>query len=363
MLNRSIWSAARIAAAVAVVVVPFGYAITGDNADVLMGAGCGLAIGVGVGLRGGTGTGPWTGILIGSIVGIAAALIAGVVPGDAIGFLAPPILGLATGLIDGLRGSSLSGYRDMSREAFIVSVLLAVGFLPLVDSPSDLFLTLGPLVCMPWVALTAGLLVHRRDGWRDTRPPWPLVVTAGVLLALLIVLAVDEQIGLDNLRPGIVSVAQFAAVVALALVAMAGITFLLGRAAITWLRPRLQVYGHLTDYLRVMWVPIGGFAVGYVAIIVVFAGFYGTFERFNPGAFAGVDDATGIAEWLSFAFFNALAQDYVALAPVSLGARVLVGAHLILSVGWALVLFAAVMTSIGPKLERIARRRGEEGEE
>ena len=90
------------------------------------------------------------------------------------------------------------------------------------------------------------------------------------------------------------------------------------------------MYGHLADYLRVMWVPIGGFAVGYLTIIVVFAGFYGMLERFQPGAFAGAGG--GITEWLSFSFFNALAQDYANFAPASVGARVLVGAHLILSV-------------------------------
>ena len=101
-----------------------------------------------------------------------------------------------------------------------------------------------------------------------------------------------------------------------------------------------------------MWVPIGGFAVGYLTIIFLFAGFYGTLERVAPGSFAGA--GTGITDWLSFAFFTALGQDFTALSPVSLGARVLVGAHLILSAGWALVLFAAVMSSIGPKLDRIA---------
>ena len=108
-----------------------------------------------------------------------------------------------------------------------------------------------------------------------------------------------------------------------------------------------------------MWVPIGGFAVGYVTIIVLFAGFYGMLERFSPGAFSAA--GAGITEWLYFSFFNALSQDYNTVAPVSLAARTLVGAHLILSVGWALVLFAAVMSSIQPKLDRIARRHAEEG--
>ena len=51
-----------------------------------------------------------------------------------------------------------------------------------------------------------------------------------------------------------------------------------------------------------------GFAVGYVAIIIVFAGFGGMLARFSPEAFAGAEDA-GIGEWIAFAFFRALAQN------------------------------------------------------
>ena len=123
VLARSIWPALRIAAAVTLVVVPFGYAITANHSDVLLGAGFGIAVGVGVGLRGGSLSGPWTGILIGSIVGVASALIAGLLPWDGWVFLVLPVLALAVGLIDGIGGSSLSGYRDVRREAFIVSVL------------------------------------------------------------------------------------------------------------------------------------------------------------------------------------------------------------------------------------------------
>ena len=360
MVGRSIWLAVRIAAAIALVVVPFGYAITGIHAVVWWGAGCGLAVGVGVGLRGGSRSGLWTGILIGAIVGIATSLIAGLMP-SGFGVLVPPILGLAVGLIDGLRGSSLSGYREVSRETFIVSLLLALGLLPVQVVAEGVRFALAPLVCMPWIALIAGLLSHRRDGWRDPRPPRLLVLGAVATFALLLFLMVSEEIGYGRLILGFDSVLRYGGRLTLALVAMPLTSFLLGRVVIIWLRPRLRVYGQLADYLRVMWVPIGGFAVGYLTIIVVFAGFYGMLERFQPGAFAGAGG--GITEWLSFAFFNALAQDYANLAPVSVGARVLVGAHLILSVGWALVLFAAVMSSIGPKLDRIARRLAAEDDE
>ena len=357
-----IWRAIWVAAAVALVVVPFGYAITEVHQDVLMGAGCGLAIGVGIGLRGGAQAGPWMGILIGSIVGIFTALVAGVAPRDGLGVLVPPILALAVGMHDGLRETSFFRYRDMSRETFIVSVLLALGFFPaLVASgglTSTVAFTVAPLACMPWIALISGLLSHHRQGWHDTRPPWLLVVSAVLLFAFLLYLMVDEQVRLARVTPRIVPVLQYVGVMGLVLAAVPAATFLLGRIVIMWLQPRLRVYGRLADYLRIMWVPIGGFAVGYLMIIVLFAGFYGMLERFSPGAFA--DAGVGVKEWLFFAFFTGLAQDYATVVPVSDGARLLVGAHLILSAGWIVVLFAAVMSFIGPKLERIARRHAEE---
>ena len=211
---------------------------------------------------------------------------------------------------------------------------------------------------IPWISLTAGLLSHRREGWRDTRPPLVLVLGALGLPALLVIGMTTGEI--SDLR-GLSGTTLILAIAAMAVVSVAlpPAAFLLGRTAITWLQPRLRVYGYLADYLQVMWVPIGAFAVGYLTIIGLFAGFYGTLERFQPGAFAAA--GTGITDWLSFAFFTALGQDFATAAPVSLSARVLVGVHLILSAGWAVVLFAAVMSSIGPKLDQIARRHGEEG--
>ncbi len=365
-----IWPAVRIAALVALVVVPFGYAITALHADVAMGTGCGIAMGVGVGLRGGAGGGPWTGVLVGVIVGVATALIAGLVPGERFGLLLPPILGLAVGLIAGLRGASVSGYWDLAREAFIVAGLLVVGLLPTwiaQDRFAAGLLSLGTVLLATtvmlsfWTALLAGLLSHRREGWRDARPPLLLALPA---VAVPVALAVGVATGqLDEGRglPGLYLAVAIAATVATSAILPAA-AFVLGRAAIDWLEPRLRVYGHMADYLRVMWVPIGAFAVGYLTIIVLFAGFYGMLERFQPGAFADAGD--GIGAWLSFAFFTALGQEFASAAPVSASARLLVGVHLILSAGWAVVLFAAVMSSIGPKLDQIARRDGEgpEGE-
>ena len=78
--------------------------------------------------------------------------------------------------------------------------------------------------------------------------------------------------------------------------------------------------------------------------------------HFSPGAFTGAAEDTGILAWVSFAFFTGVGRDFAGIVPVSAGARALVGAQLIPSIGWALVVFAAVMVHIQPQLERIARR-------
>ena len=365
-LLRLFWLAIRIALVVALVVVPFGYAITGLHEDVLMGVGCGIAIGLGVGLRGGPQSGLWTGILVGVVVGVVTALIAGLVPGNPDGLLVPPVLALAVGLITGLRGPALSGYRDLSREALIVAVLLALGFVPawVVQGRFEGgFLSDGSMVFVvavllfAWVALIAGLLSQSREGWADTRPPGWLVVGAAFVPAFLIAVMVIGDVEDAQGLSGISLVLATASMIVVVAVTPA-IAFLVGRTVITWLEPRLRVYGNLVDYLRVMWVPIGAFAVGYLSIIALFAGFYGTLERFQPGAFT--HPGPGVTDWLSFAFFSALGQDFAAMKPVSVAARLLVGTHLILSAGWAVVLFAAVMSSIGPKLDRIARQLAEE---
>jgi len=363
MTTRLISQALRIAAPVALVVVTFGYAITGSHTDVLLGAGCGLAVGVGVGRRGSSRGGTWTGILIGSIIGVTAALLAGA-QYVGWGIVIPPLVPLAVGLIDGLGRSSLSGYREVSRETFILSLLLTLGFIPgLAAGNFSLILLIAayPLLSMPWTALLVGLLSRRREGWHDSRPPRLLLLGAVAVPIFLGILfrfdVIEEDVGLS----GIAAASYIVLTVVFSLVAIPATAFLLGRAAATWLRPRLGVYAQLADYLRVMWVPIGGFALGYLTIIALFAGFYGTLERFSPGAFAGA--GTGITDWLSFAFFSALGQDYATVAPVSLAARMLVGVHLVLSAGWALVLFAAVMSSIRPKLDQISRLLQDKGSE
>ena len=336
-----IWRSVQVAVAVSIAVVPFAYATTGVHREVLIAASCGFAIGVGLSLRMGERGGRSSGILIGSAVGILSALAAGFTPGGSGAvFIVPPVLApLALGLIDGLGPSRLSGYRETSIMALMVSALLGFGLLPNLG-----FTVLILLLWVPQNALIAGYFNRNPEGRLHSRPPlW-------LLLAFLAAVAANGAIGLWES-----GWLQTLLVLPLMMLLAPAAVFLAARAFAIWMKPRLEVYVQLVEYLRVMWIPIGGFSAGYLAIIVVFAGFSGMLERFHPGSFAGAAGA-GIGDWLSFSFFSALAQDYTGITPASLAARTLVGARLLLSVGWALVVFAAIMSAIQPQLERIARR-------
>lgn len=349
----------HVAVSVGVIVVPFAYAVTGAHDDVLLAAGCGVAVGVGLCLRMPGSIGRSAGFLVGTAAGMAAALLAGLVPGNGIGYVVPPVAALAVGLIDGLGTSRLRGYRDAAVEAAAMSSLLALGMLPALGVAG----VAGGLVVLPTTALVAGAFTAHPAGRRFARPPLPLALgCAAAVASVVLVLAREGRGG----PPPVIASLPFAAgslpagslpavgaSVTLFLVPAAA--FLAARAASVWLQPRLRVYRQLAEYLSVMWIPIGGFAIGYLAIIVVFAGFGGMLARFSPGAFTGAADA-GIGEWIAFSFFRALARDYPGIVPVSSGAWLLVGVQAVLTVGWALVVFAAVMSSVQPRLERIARR-------
>ena len=347
-VTGAIWQSVQVVVAVAIVVVPFGYAITGEHREVLIAASCGFALAVGLSLRMGQRSGRSTGILIGSAVGILAALVTAVTTGTlgVLAIVSPVLVPLALGLIDGLGPSRLSGYRETSIAALTVTALLGVGLLP--GFGVVVFIL---LLSVPHSALIAGYFNRNPEGQRHSRPPvW-------LLLVFLATVVIIGAIGVGDS-----GWLQTVLLIPLITLVVPTVIFLSSRAFAIWLQPRLNVYVQLVEYLRVMWIPIGGFSVGYLVIVIVFAGFSGMLERLSPGSFAGAADS-GIGDWMSFSFFSALGQDYTGITPVTATARVVVGARLVLSVGWLLVVFAAVMSAIQPQLERIARRNTQEGDE
>jgi len=345
-LTRLTWLAI---VAVALVLATFGYAATGDCADVVLGVGCGLATAFYVRVRGSSRSGAWIGIPIGSIVGITVPLIG--VQGVNWAFTVMPLVPLALGLMNGLGWSCLCDYRDVTKETFKWSIVMTAGLiigLAMGDSGWAALVAAYPLLSTPWVALIVGFLSHCREEWRDTRPPWWLILGAAAVPLLLYGVHLNEP--------------QRLLLLITLPVALPMAAFHVGRATAELLKPRLRQYDRVVKYLRVMWIPIGGFAIGYLTIIVVFAGLYGTLDRLCQNAFSG-GGATEITDWLAFAFFTALGHEFTTIAPDTGWAKVLVGVHLILSAGWALVVFAAVMASIGPELARIGRGHTKEGDD
>ena len=175
---------------------------------ILTAAGCGFAIGVGLSLRMGHRSGRSTGILIGSAIGILSALAMGVSTdmSGAFGFYTPVLVPLALGLIDGLGPSRLSGYREASVMALMMTALLGFGFLPAFGVP-----VLALLIFVPNNAFIAGYFNRDPEGRRYSRPPlWLLLVLliaavafiGGGLLNIILFLGIGAWVGYARLIRG-----------------------------------------------------------------------------------------------------------------------------------------------------------------
>ena len=281
---RVAWRCVLVGAGVLFVVVPFGYAASGDYVEVVTATGYGLVVGLGISLRTQGATRGALGLLAGSVVGMVTVQILANLPQARQGPLntLPTAMALALALVDGFGEPRLQGYRDAIRETLVVSLL----FTGLAFLPVNLALFLGPWFLLASTALIAGFFSVSADGSRFGRPPVWLVVAAlamMLLLSLFLVLSGEEA-----------SIADAGLVVLGRCVLVPVAVFVCARAVAAWLHPRLLVYGQLVAYLRVMWVPIGGFAIGYLVIVVLFAGFYGMLAHFSPGAFTGAAEDTGI---------------------------------------------------------------------
>jgi hypothetical protein len=136
-----------------------------------------------------------------------------------------------------------------------------------------------------------------------------------------------------------------------------------GMLAARWLRPRLDIFGDLMPYLRGMWVPLGGFALGYFAILFLFACLFGVAWRVDPQSFRGLPPDASFGSFLYFSLETITTLGYATIAPVSVTVRILVSIELMLGIGWITVFFAVLIAYLQPRFERIAREQQEEQEE
>ena len=130
-----------------------------------------------------------------------------------------------------------------------------------------------------------------------------------------------------------------------------------GLVAARWLRPRLEVFSDLMPYLRGMWVPLGGFAIGYFAIVFLFACLYGVAWRADPQSFRGLPPNASFGYFLYFSLETISTLGYATVAPASAAVRILFSVELVLGIGWITVFFAVLLAYLQPRFERIAKEQ------
>ena len=116
-------------------------------------------------------------------------------------------------------------------------------------------------------------------------------------------------------------------------------------------------------YLKGMWVPLGGFGLGYFAILFLFACLYGVAWRVDPQSFRGLPPNASFGYFLYFSLETITTLGYATIAPASPAVRILLSIELMLGVGWITVFFAVVIAYLQPRFERIAKEQEEAQEE
>jgi len=345
---------AWVVVGVTLVVGPLSYAISPDLDDVVFALGAGLAMGLGIALRAGARGGSLLGIGVGFVAGLAAALIAGNTAGRGIGLLVPPVVALCIGFMEGIEPPRRRSNGEIVGSAMIIGLVIGLGMWFAVGWAALLAGAITGLL----VGMISGMRPNLQDGnhRRIRRPPLVQLILATLSIALVTALARSEMSEWSAWPTvsALISVTVFLFVVPV-------MSFLTGLVTARWLRPRLIVYAELGEYLRIMWVPVGGFALGFVGLIIVFAGFYGALYRTSSNAFA-IDGSVHMIDWLFYSLFTAIGQQYTGINPTSGWSRLLVSLENIFCLGWMVVVFAAVMAYLQPRLESVTLTRHSSGE-
>jgi len=108
---------------------------------------------------------------------------------------------------------------------------------------------------------------------------------------------------------------------------------------------------------------LGGFGLGYFAILFLFACLYGVAWRADPQSFHGLPPDASFGYFLYFSLETITTLGYATIAPASPTVRILLSIELMLGVGWITVFFAVLIAYLQPRFERIAKEQEEAQEE
>jgi hypothetical protein len=310
-----------------------------------------LAVGLGVFWRLRRKSGASVAVLLGAAVGFLLAAIIGLSNFRGFGVLLPPAIALALGLINGISDEQLRGYREPVILSMLLGFLISVG-LTIRQGPSIVLIGLAIGVV---VGTVVGSRRHPERGWIGgvRLPPlgltllvigW-LVLSGFGLYGEMLDGRSEPMFGLGPLGTSIAFGPVFT-------VLIPAFVFSVGNAVATWLRPRLGVYRDLVGYIHIMYVPIGAFALGSSLITLVFAGIYGSLYKLSPTHFTATE-VPGRLDWFFFAFNRASGSSFEGVAAASDAANLVAAVQVLVTVGWAVVVFAAVMNYVQPKLQQL----------
>ncbi len=269
---------------------------------------------------------------MGLLVSFTSSLAASVV------HVAVPLY-FCVGFLDGFRVSQMDTIRH---AAAVTGTTMVVITLALVFEHHPAGVLGSGLVFAPLaIALAASNPRHLRRGTGSRGR------LARVLLVIatpgLLFIAMGQELGDAPTRAYAVTMLSLSAM----------LLFWLSRWLARWLDPRLEFLAVLGRYLRAMAVPLGGFTLGYFAIVIVFAGLFATVARLVPGSFVGLPAGTDFAEWFYLSLATATTLGYGDLAPARLLAKLLVGLEAILATGWLVAVFGAVTAYLQPRLAEL----------
>ncbi len=119
------------------------------------------------------------------------------------------------------------------------------------------------------------------------------------------------------------------------------------------LKPRLRVFIALVPYLREVWVPLSGFAFGYVSLIFLFASVIGATWRADTGAYQGFAAAPHFGAFFYLSVQTITGLGFTNVSPNSGYAKSLASIEVIVGVLWNTVFLATFIAYLQPRFARI----------
>jgi hypothetical protein len=109
-----------------------------------------------------------------------------------------------------------------------------------------------------------------------------------------------------------------------------------------FLHRALDEFSDVVPYLRAMWWPVGGFAAGYIMMVVLFAGFFAVAQD-SVGGLDGLPKGATFLDYFYFSLMTITSLGYGGVEAASAPTRLLVSLEVLIGIGWMVIVFAAVV--------------------